>query len=150
MNRAWKWRVGVRFVLALAPAVFVFASAFAQQSTQPSSPPQTANMTGGGGFVDSTDLRASRIRFEPGARTYWHVHTAGQVIVAEEGQGLYQERGGSIKKFVPGAAVYLKPNVAHWHGASPTMAVIQATMYGGTLEWMAPVTDEEYAGKNKR
>ncbi len=150
MTRSSKWRLGIRLLLALAPAGLVFVSAFAQQPQQPAAPPQTANMTGGGGFVDSADLRASRIRFEPGARTYWHIHTAGQVLVAEEGQGLYQEKGSGIKKFVPGEAAYLKPNVAHWHGATPTTAVVQATMYGGSLKWLDPVTDDEYAGKKKR
>ena len=107
-------------------------------------------MTGQGGFIDSADLRVSRIRFEPGARTYWHVHTTGQVLVAEEGQGLYQEQGSAIRKFVPGQAAYLKPNVAHWHGAATNAPVVQATMYGGTLKWLEPVTDDEYAGKKKR
>jgi quercetin dioxygenase-like cupin family protein len=149
MNRVSQWRVGIRLGLALTPALLVFASAFAQQP-QTAAPPQTANMTGGGGFVDSADLRVSRIRFEPGARTYWHIHTAGQVLVAEEGQGLYQEQGSSIQNFVPGQAAYLKPNIAHWHGATRTMPVVQATMYGGTLKWLDPVTDEEYSGQKKR
>ena len=149
MNRFTQWRFGIRLTLALIPAGLVFGSVFAQQS-QPAAAPQTANMTGGGGFVDSADLRVSRIRFEPGARTYWHVHTAGQVIVAEEGQGLYQEQGSGIKNFAPGQAAYLKPNTAHWHGATPRSGVVQATMYGGMLKWLEPVTDEEYSGKKKR
>jgi quercetin dioxygenase-like cupin family protein len=148
MNRLSEWRVRTRLMLAVAPVVLVFASAFAQQQAPPpAAAGQTANMTGGGGFVDSTDLRVSRIRFEPGARTYWHVHTAAQVIVAEEGQGLYQEQGSGIQKFVPGQAAFLKPNIAHWHGAAPNAPVVQATMYGGTLKWMGPVTDQEYLGK---
>ena len=148
MNRTSQWRSRVRLLLAVLPAVVVFGSALAQQ--KPATPPgQTANMTGGGGFVDSADLRVSRIRFEAGARTYWHVHTAGQVIVAEQGEGLYQERGSDIKRFVPGEAAYLKPNIAHWHGATPKGPVVQATMYGGSLEWMGPVTDEEYSGKKR-
>jgi quercetin dioxygenase-like cupin family protein len=146
---ALRWRGRVRFGLAVLPAVLVFGSVFAQQP-QPAAPPQTANMTGGGGFVDSSDLRVSRIRFDPGARTYWHVHTSGQVIVADEGQGLYQEQGSAIRKFAPGEAVYLKPNIAHWHGAATTAGVVQSTMYGGSLKWLEPVTDEEYTGKKKR
>jgi quercetin dioxygenase-like cupin family protein len=149
MNRSSYWRVSIRLSLALMPAALVFGSVFAQQPPA-ASPPQTANMTGQGGFVDSADLRVSRIRFEAGARTYWHVHTTGQVIVAEEGQGLYQEQGSGIKKFVPGQAAYLKANVAHWHGAASNVPVVQATMYGGTLKWLEPVTDDEYTGKKKR
>ena len=155
MTRASQWRFGIRLVLMLVPAALVLVPAFAQQ-TQPAQQPQTAprtqtaNMTGAGGFVDSSDLHVSRIRFEPGARTYWHVHTNGQVLVAEEGQGLYQEQGGAIKTFKPGEAVYLKANVPHWHGASPTIGVLQATLYGGMLKWLGPVSDEQYSGKAKR
>ena len=149
MNRSSQWRFGIRLGFALLPAALVFGSVFAQQP-QPASPPQTANMTGKGGFVDSADLRVSRIRFEPGARTYWHVHTTGQVLVAEEGRGLYQEQGSGIKNFVPGEAAYLKANIAHWHGAARNAPVVQATMYGGTLKWMEPVTDDEYSGKKRR
>ncbi len=150
MNRSAQWRVRARLALAVMPAAVVFASALAQQ--KPPAPPatQTANMTGGGGFVDSSDLRVSRIRFEAGARTHWHIHSAGQVIVAEEGRGLYQERGSGIMTFGPGEAPYLKPKVAHWHGATPDGPVVQATMYGGTLEWVGPVTDAEYAAARKR
>jgi quercetin dioxygenase-like cupin family protein len=143
MNRHSDWRFRIRLALLVAPAALVFVSAFAQQ-------PQTANMTGKGGFIDSADLRVSRIRFEPGARTYWHIHSAGQVIVAEEGEGLYQEQGSGIRNFVPGQAAYLKPNIAHWHGATPKVAVVQATMYGGMLKWLEAVTDEEYLGKKTR
>ena len=107
-------------------------------------------MTGQGGFVDSKDLRVSRIRFEAGARTYWHVHSAGQVIVAEEGQGWYQEKGGAIRTFKPGEAAYLKANTPHWHGATRTSPVVQATMYGGSLKWLDPVSDGEYGGKQQR
>jgi len=151
MHSPLPWRYGIRLALAVLPAVLVFGSVLAQQPPPPAAtPPQTANMTGQGGFIDSADLRVSRIRFEPGARTYWHVHTTGQVIVAEEGQGLYQEQGSGIRKFIPGQAAYLKPNVAHWHGAATTTPVVQSTMYGGTLKWLEPVSDEEYSGKKRR
>jgi quercetin dioxygenase-like cupin family protein len=106
-------------------------------------------MTGAGGFEDSADLLVRRIRFEAGARTYWHTHSDHQVILAEKGQGAYQMKGQPVKTFVPGEAVLLKPNVPHWHGAAPKAAVVQTTMYGGTIEWGQPVTDDEYLGKKK-
>lgn len=149
MNRHSAWRFRIRLALAVLPAVLVFVSAFAQQP-QTTAPPAQANMTGKGGFIDSADLRVSRIRFEAGARTYWHIHTAGQVIVAEEGEGLYQEQGSTIRNFIPGQAAYLKPNIAHWHGATPRAGVVQATMYGGSLKWLDAVSDDEYLGKKNR
>jgi quercetin dioxygenase-like cupin family protein len=148
MHRRSGWSVRIRLALAAVPAVVVFASALAQQPDAPQT--QTPNMTGGGGFVNSDDLRVSRIRFEAGARTYWHIHTAPQVIVAEDGEGLYQERGSGIRTFGSGEAAYLAPNVAHWHGATPAAPVVQSTMYGGTIEWLGPVTDEEYSAARGR
>ena len=147
MKPVSRWKVQMRLALASVAAMVLFVSTFAQQPA--AQPAQTANMTGKGGFLDSADLLARRIRFEAGARTYWHTHSEHQVIVAEEGEGLYQERGGAVRSFKPGEAVFLRAKVPHWHGAAAKVAVTQATMYGGTIEWGKPVTDEEYSGSKK-
>lgn len=152
MQSASQWRPGLGLALAFTAVVWL-GSAAAQQTTAPAATPapagQTANMTGRGGFVDSADLLVRRIRFEAGARTYWHVHTANQVIIAEEGEGLCQEQGGPLRRFKPGEPVLLHANVPHWHGAAANSFVVQATMYSGTIKWLEPVTDAEYAGKKK-
>jgi len=156
MNVLSRWRSQIGLALSIVPAMILFVSTFAQQPAAPQTPPaqtakptQTANMTGAGGFEDSADLLVRRIRFEAGARTYWHTHSQHQVILAEKGQGAYQTKGEPVKTFVPGEAVLLKANVPHWHGAAPKAAVVQTTMYGGTIEWGQPVTDDEYLGKKK-
>jgi quercetin dioxygenase-like cupin family protein len=131
----------------LLPGLLVFVTAFAQQNQ--AAPAASTNFVGKAGFVESKDLRVSRVRFEPGARTYWHVHTSAQILVAEEGKGRYQEQGNAIKDFAVGQVPYLKPNIAHWHGAAPDAPLVQATMYSGMLEWKGPVTDDEYSGKKK-
>ena len=42
------------------------------------------------------------------------------------------------------------PNVAHWHGATPTQALVQSALaFGGYTKWMEKVTDAEYQGKAK-
>jgi quercetin dioxygenase-like cupin family protein len=158
MNLLSRRRTQAGMVLAIVPATIISVSIWAQQpapkapaapqgQAAQSPPGQTANMTGRGGFVDSADLLVRRIRFEAGARTYWHTHSKDQVILAEEGVGAYQMKGSPVKTFKPGEAVFLKAGVPHWHGASPTTAVVQTTMYNGTIEWGKPVTDKEYAGK---
>ena len=161
MKRVTPWNVWAQLAaVAIAAAMFLSVSTSAQQrgqppsappggAAQPGQPAQTANMTGKGGFLDSADLLVRRIRFEAGARTYWHTHSQNQVIVAEEGEGLYQERGGAVRSFKPGEVVLLRAKVPHWHGAAAKVGVTQATMYGGTIEWGKPVTDEEYAGGRK-
>jgi quercetin dioxygenase-like cupin family protein len=152
-----RWRMQVGLTLAVVPAMLVVVSTFAQQkpaapaapAAPGAKPAQTANMTGGGGFLDSADLLARRIQFDAGARTYWHTHSQHQVILAESGEGAYQMKGEPVKTFKPGEAVFLKANVPHWHGAAPKSPVVQTTMYGGTIEWGQPVTDDEYLGKKR-
>lgn len=108
------------------------------------------NFTGTIAVVDSSEMRMSRIRFEAGARTNWHVHSTGQLLLFEEGRGRLFERGGSIVDLPAGQPYYTKPNVPHWHGAAPDSPALQFSVYSGTLEWQAPVTDEEYAGRAGR
>jgi quercetin dioxygenase-like cupin family protein len=157
MNLLSRWRMQIGLTLAVVPAAFMVVSTFAQQkppapaapAAPGAKPAQTANMTGGGGFLDSADLLVRRIQFDAGARTYWHTHSQHQVILAESGEGAYQMKGEPVKTFKPGEAVFLKANVAHWHGAAPKTAVVQTTMYGGTIEWGQPVTDDEYLGRKR-
>ena len=54
------------------------------------------NFTGDIEVVDSSEMRSSRIRFEAGARTNWHVHSERQLLLIEQGQGRVQELGGPI------------------------------------------------------
>lgn len=92
------------------------------------------------------------VTFEPGARSYWHSHPGGQVLLAMGGIGYYQEKGKPIQILRKGDAVKCPPNVPHWHGASPTVGFMQVAITPhtatGRVLWMHPVTDEEYrAGK---
>src|SRR5690606_27869651 len=89
------------------------------------------------------------VTFEPGARTNWHYHKGGQILLVTEGKGSYQERGKSVKIIQQGDIVKCPPNVEHWHGATPTdamthIAIGTNTNIGGAV-WLEPVTDEEYS-----
>lgn len=59
------------------------------------------------------------VTFEPGARSNWHTHPAGQTLIVIEGRGLYQEKGKSIRKIYKGDVIVCDSDVEHWHGASP-------------------------------
>ena len=98
----------------------------------------------------TTGTNMSRIRFEAGARTNWHVHTAGQLLLVEEGRGRLQELGSDIVDIPVGQPVLTKPNLLHWHGAAPGQAALQFSVYSGDLEWKEAVTDDQYLGKAKR
>jgi quercetin dioxygenase-like cupin family protein len=98
-------------------------------------------------FQPTEGMTTSRIRYEAGARTNWHTHTAPQMLWVEDGRGLWQERGDSVKEMLKDVPVVTKANVTHWHGAPANSHSVQLTVYGGTITWGAPVTDAEYQGK---
>lgn len=87
------------------------------------------------------------VTFAPGARTSWHSHPAGQIILALDGVGYYQEKGKPIEVIHKGEVVKCPHNIPHWHGASPDSEFIQVAITGrenGATVWLDPVTDEEY------
>ena len=94
--------------------------------------------------LNSDDVDMLRLRFEAGARSHWHSHSQGQLLLVEEGRGRTQVRGEPVREMLPGIPVYAGPRVAHWHGAAPDQSMIQLTIHSGEVEWMEAVSDEEY------
>lgn len=105
------------------------------------------NFTGEISIVNSEEMRSSRIRFEAGARTNWHVHEGPQLLLIEEGRGRWQEQGGPMQVLEQGQPVLTEANLLHWHGASPEQAAVQFSVYSGALEWGDPVSDDDYFGR---
>ncbi len=98
---------------------------------------------------DAAQYAGAYVTFEPGARTHWHIHPAGQHIIVVSGIGRTAVWGGSTKEIKPGDVIWCPPGVKHWHGASPTIAmthlVITGMVDGKSTEWMEEVTDGQYA-----
>ncbi|MCS4504599.1 cupin domain-containing protein [Arhodomonas aquaeolei] len=90
------------------------------------------------------------VTFLPGARSNWHTHPAGQVIVVTGGTGWVQEEGGRKVVMQAGDVIWTPPGVRHWHGATDTTAVthiaVQQFKDGENVIWGEPVSDEQYAG----
>lgn len=103
--------------------------------------PADANINASGGLVT----------FEPGARSAWHTHPAGQRLVVVSGLGLTQEWGKPVQVIRPGDVVWCPPGLKHWHGASPTTAMthlaVTGTADGKNVTWMEKVSDEQYHAK---
>lgn len=91
------------------------------------------------------------VTFQPGARTAWHLHPAGQHMVVTSGVGLTGTRDGKIVTIKAGDALWCPPNIDHWHGATPdtpmTHLVITGDLAGKNVIWKEKVTDEQYSGK---
>jgi quercetin dioxygenase-like cupin family protein len=138
--------------LVVVGAALMMAAPSAQNQAPPAGRGSFAsNFTGTVAVMDSKEMRTSRIRFEAGARTNWHLHSTGQLLLVEEGRGrLYEVGGGKVVDVKAGEPVYTKPNVLHWHGAAPDSPAVQFSVYSGSLEWKEAVSDEEYTGKKLR
>jgi quercetin dioxygenase-like cupin family protein len=89
------------------------------------------------------------VTFEPGARTNWHTHPLGQMLIVTSGRGLVQREGGPVEDIRPGDVVWFEPGERHWHGASPETAMshiaIQESLDGKAVDWLEPVADDDYA-----
>lgn len=101
----------------------------------------------------NNDFVIGSVTFESVARTNWHTHPKGQILIVTEGAGLYQEKGKPAKSIKKGDVINIPENVEHWHGASATskMVHIAITNYEGEINavWLNPVTDMEYSEANK-
>lgn len=95
-------------------------------------------------------VHIARVTFEPGARTAWHTHPLGQVLVILDGCGWVQREGGAVETVYPGEVVWFAPGEKHWHGATATTGMthlaIQEDQDGQTVTWLEHVPDDQYYG----
>lgn len=101
-------------------------------------------------LVDADSLNETalgNVTFAPGARSKWHLHPAGQILLATGGVGYYQEKGKAKVILRKGDVIKCPPNIPHWHGASADSVFIQVAITGrekGPTQWLESVTEEEY------
>jgi quercetin dioxygenase-like cupin family protein len=97
-------------------------------------------------------VRGASVSFEASARTAWHTHPLGQMLIVTSGLGWAQREGGPIEEIWPGDVVWFAPAEKHWHGATPTTAMthiaIQEALNGKPVDWMEKVSDEQYQRKS--
>jgi 4-carboxymuconolactone decarboxylase len=96
----------------------------------------------------TTRAYGALVAFDAGARTAWHTHLRGQVLIVTEGVGRVQRWGGPVQEIRPGDVVRIPPGVKHWHGASPATAMthiaIIENLNGRSTNWMEKVSDAQY------
>ncbi len=89
-----------------------------------------------------------QVTFQRGARSAWHTHPLGQVLIVTDGEGWIQQWGGPVQVMHKGDVVWIPPGVKHWHGATPTTAMthiaVQEQVDGVAVNWLEKVTDEQY------
>lgn len=157
---------------ALALGVLAFLATVASRG-QTSTPPATgsapgliftkgqpapaANFTGQAwvqGLVDKADkypCGAGSVQFAPGARSHWHTHPAGQILLVVDGTGHYQEKGQPLRLLHKGDVIKAPAGVEHWHGAAPNAAMthvaISPDLTAVPVVWGRAVTEAEYLGQ---
>lgn len=135
-----------------APAQTLYRASEARTSTGPSDrftgqvqvrPVFPANST--------AHYSGAYVTFQPGARSHWHNHPAGQHLIITEGRARTGTRDGKVQELQAGDAVWCPPGVDHWHGAAPdtemTHFVVTAQKADQTVQWKEAVTDAQYGGK---
>ncbi|AID92163.1 MULTISPECIES: (R)-mandelonitrile lyase [Klebsiella] len=97
---------------------------------------------------ESTCANLGQVDFAPGARTAWHTHPAGQLLIVTAGKGWVQEEGKARQDIAPGDVVWIPAAVRHWHGATATSPMSHLAMTymvdGKNVDWQEPVSDEQY------
>jgi len=103
------------------------------------------------GLVDLDSILTTavgNVYFEPGARSNWHSHPAGQILIITDGVGYHQIEGQPVEIIKKGSVVKCPPNVRHWHGASADVGLQQLYIVPNTekgiVNWDEAVTDEVY------
>lgn len=117
-------------------------------------PGPAANFTGNAfniGLVDPDDVfttAVGNVYFEPGARSNWHSHPSGQILIITDGIGYHQMEGQPVEIIKKGDVVKCPPNVRHWHGASATVGLQQIYIVPNTergiVHWEQAVSNSEY------
>ena len=125
-----------------------------RSSEQPPQPGPAENFTGSA-LIDAAfqaeepaRVTGARVTFAPGARTAWHAHPLGQILIITSGAGRVRRWGEPAEEVRQGDVVWIPPGQKHWHGAAPTSSMahigIAEQLDGRTTEWMEQVSDEQY------
>ena len=104
--------------------------------------------------VPGMPVASAYVIFEPGARSFWHTHPTGQVLIIVEGEGRSGVYGKPVSVLKKGDVVVCPKGIKHFHGAAPDQRMVQMTVtgydpQGKNVTWMEPVSDLQYMNTEK-
>jgi 4-carboxymuconolactone decarboxylase len=95
-------------------------------------------------------LGGAPVTFAAGARTRWHSHPLGQLLIVTEGRGWTQVEGQPVRALAPGDIVWTPPGAKHWHGGTRTSGMTHVAVSeeaeGRAVAWLDPVTETQFQG----
>ncbi len=94
-------------------------------------------------------IKVNSVFFEPGARTYWHSHAGGQLLMASAGRGVVETRDGDRAVLEAGDSAWAPPGEVHWHGAAPGSFLAHTAISIGETAWADEVAEEHYTSVTK-
>jgi 4-carboxymuconolactone decarboxylase len=96
-------------------------------------------------------VRVASVTFEPDARTVWHTHPLGQILIVTAGTGRVQRWGDPAEEIRQGDVVWIPPGQKHWHGAAPNSSMAHIAIVehldGKAVDWMEKVSDVQYGAR---
>lgn len=144
----------LRGACAILIAGFFYADPASAQSTNDGAGKKPSNFTGTPTVKMYTEPKnplncsMGSVSFPAGARTNWHKHPGGQILMVSEGTGFYQERGAQKRIIRKGDVISCSPNIEHWHGAAADSAMTHLAVGPntdkGAVIWLEKVTDSVY------
>jgi len=140
-------------VAAISLGSVVWVAQGQQAAVQSATPNTKANPNFTGTVTpveDKYKVATAHYRFDPGARTKWHSHSGGQVMLVEEGVTHHQNKGGPVMELHANESYYVQPGVVHWHGAAPDASTVQFNTTRGDITWLEEVSETDYKAKAKR
>ena len=99
--------------------------------------------------LTAPEVLINNVIFTPGARTYWHVHPGGQLLIVTAGRGIVATREES-RVVTQGDVIWTEPGEEHWHGASGGTLLVHTAVSHGTAEWHGEVGESDYEAANNR
>lgn len=140
-----------KFIIGRVVGLSGFCAAFAVTSLWSVDAQQNSNFTGTiTRLQEGSDGIVAHIRFAAGARTKWHSHERGQIILVEEGVARTQVKGGPVIELHAGETIYAPPGVVHWHGAAPDKECVQYNVTRGAVTWLDEVSEKDYTAAPKK
>jgi len=92
--------------------------------------------------TDGTAINS--VTFAPCARTYWHHHTGGQILVVTAGMGWVCTHGEQPQVIRAGDVVWVPPGERHWHGGTTETIMTHLAVSIGPTVWEDEVDEADY------
>lgn len=98
--------------------------------------------------LNTGEVVINTVIFTPGARTYWHTHPGGQLLIVTSGRGIVATRSGEVHIVTSGDIIWTEPGEEHWHGGCTDSLMTHTAVSHGKTQWGSEVADTDYVTAN--